>query len=251
MLKHLLLKQIILLGTLGLLFSTNSFADSYRKYNKHHNYQHSIHSDRRAGAFYRTDRIVRVEHVPKGYRLDKRYQSNRYYPAPGYRINTLPRDRYVIHFHNRPYYYTSGIWYEHLGGVYVAVRPPIGVVVPILPHFYTTIWFAGIPYYYANNVYYTWQPDRNGYVVTNPPQGLQQDELIPKTDKLFIYPKKGQTEQQQANDKYECHRWGVKQTNYDPSQPPGNLTQEVLAQKREAYQTAMKACLEGRGYSVE
>jgi hypothetical protein len=37
---------------------------------------------------------------------------------------------------------------------------------------------------------------------------------------------------------------------YDPSQPPENIAQQELINKSENYQKAMKACLEGRGYSV-
>jgi hypothetical protein len=34
---------------------------------------------------------------------------------------------------------------------------------------YATYWYAGVPYYYANDVYYTWSPDYDGYVATDPP----------------------------------------------------------------------------------
>jgi len=33
---------------------------------------------------------------------------------------------------------------------------------------------------------------------------------------LMIYPKKGQSEEQQGKDKYECHAWSVQQTGFDP-----------------------------------
>jgi len=36
----------------------------------------------------------------------------------------------------------------------------------------------------------------------------------------FIYPSKGQSQEQQSKDKYECHQWAVQQTGYDPSAPP-------------------------------
>ena len=131
------------------------------------------------------------------------------------------------------------------------MAPPLGIFVPMLPPFYTTIWASGVPYYYANDVYYTWQPARNGYVVTNPPATINEQATKPLADQLFIYPKKGQSKQKQADDKYECHRWGVKQAGYDPSEPPGNISQGTLNHKREDYQHAIKACLEGRGYSVQ
>jgi outer membrane lipoprotein SlyB len=34
---------------------------------------------------------------------------------------------------------------------------------------------------------------------------------------LFVYPGKGQSEQQLSNDRYECHRWAVGETGFDPS----------------------------------
>lgn len=249
--NNLLVKQIILLITLIGFVSSAAYADRRQDREDRRDNHRSFSSERKYDRDYRRDRFTRVQHVPEGYRLDKRYRSDRYYPRPGYRVKVLPQRHYVIRYHDRPYYYSSGIWYGRTGGVFVVTAPPLGVVVPVLPPFYTTLWLGGIAYYYANDVYYTWQPERNGYVVTNPPANLQQEDLVPQTDKLFIYPKKGQSAQQQANDKYECHRWGVKQTGYDPSQPPDNMTQDTLAQKRIAYQNAMKACLEGRGYSVE
>jgi outer membrane lipoprotein SlyB len=34
---------------------------------------------------------------------------------------------------------------------------------------------------------------------------------------LFVYPAKGQSNDQLANDRYECHRWAVSETSFDPS----------------------------------
>ena len=34
---------------------------------------------------------------------------------------------------------------------------------------------------------------------------------------LFVYPKNGQSDQQTANDRYQCHQWAVGQTGYDPT----------------------------------
>ena len=33
----------------------------------------------------------------------------------------------------------------------------------------------------------------------------------------IVYPAKGQTAEQQDRDRYECHRWAVQQTGFDPS----------------------------------
>jgi hypothetical protein len=34
---------------------------------------------------------------------------------------------------------------------------------------------------------------------------------------LYIYPNKGQSQEQQSRDRYECHLWAVQQTGYDPT----------------------------------
>ena len=36
----------------------------------------------------------------------------------------------------------------------------------------------------------------------------------------YVYPAKGQTQQQQKNDEAACHKWAVQQTGFDPANPP-------------------------------
>lgn len=38
-------------------------------------------------------------------------------------------------------------------------------------------------------------------------------------DDLFVYPQKGQTQEQQSKDQFECHEWAVQQSGFDPSAP--------------------------------
>jgi len=61
-----------------------------------------------------------------------------------------------------------------------------------------------------------------------------------------VYPKNGQTEEQQGKDKFECHRWAAGQTGFDPTQATG-----AAPGKRSDYFRAQAACLEGRGYTVK
>jgi len=49
--------------------------------------------------------------------------------------------------------------------------------------------------------------------------------------------------------RYECHRWAVSQTGFDPTQPSDIASAQDVPQ-RDDYQRATKACLDGRGYSV-
>jgi hypothetical protein len=63
---------------------------------------------------------------------------------------------------------------------------------------------------------------------------------------VFVYPKAGQTNVQQAKDRAECNATAVAQSGFDPAQPGamGSAGQSA------SYATALTACLEPRGYTV-
>jgi len=186
---------------------------------------------------------------------DSRYSHNRYYPPTGAAVSALPHQPVVIQHPGGPYYYTGGVWYRPSGPRYVVVPAPVHVFVPVLPVYYTTVWYGGAPYYYANDTYYQWDAGQNGYEVV-PPPGQQGADVstqppspqgAPPSEPLFSYPQNGQTAEQQASDQYECHHWAAGQSGFDPTQPNGG---GASGDARAAYQRAMRACLEGRGYSV-
>jgi len=198
--------------------------------------------------------------------LDARYGHGRYYPPRGFVFTALPPGPHVVFHAGVQFYFAGGVWYRANGPAgFVVVAPPLGIVVPLLPPFYSTIYVGSVPYYYANDVYYVQGPQ--GYtVVAPPPPNLVVQQAPPPAvvvqppppapspsiaqgpeQQLFIYPRQGQSEQQQATDRYECHRWAVNQTGYDPTLAPGS----VPPQKQAEYQRAMGACLDGRGYTVK
>jgi hypothetical protein len=182
-----------------------------------------------------------------------RNQYARHYPSPGHVVPALPRGYHTAHHHQGHYYYGGGVWYRPYGGHYRVIAPPIGISVAFLPDFYTTLWFGGMPYYYANSVYYVQRSDGPGYVVTEPPAGATDDGEPAATitsDELFVYPRAGQGEETQARDRYECHRWAVEQTGFDPSQAGGGVPESQNAAGRSDYRRAMAACLEARDYTV-
>ncbi len=123
----------------------------------------------------------------------------------------------------------------------------------MLPPFYTTVWFGGAPYYYSNDSYYAWRQDQGQYEVVAPPDGSGNTASTdaPASDDVFIYPKSGQSEDQQAKDRYECHRWASSQSGFDPTQSAGGVPAGQSNSKRGDYNRAITACLEGRGYSVK
>jgi hypothetical protein len=178
---------------------------------------------------------------------DSRYSHDRYYPVRGQFLKKVPSGNRVVVHGNSRYYFHGGVWYRPQGTRFAIVMPPIGLFVPFLPPYYTTIWLGGIPYYYANEVYYARRA--NGYVVVEPPKGEARQE--PKSGQMFIYPRQGQSEETQATDRYECHRWAVDQTGYDPTMSPPEMPEAQTLQTKTEYQRAMGACLDGRGYTVK
>ena len=104
------------------------------------------------------------------------------------------------------------------------------------------------PYYYSP--YYAYPPV---VIQEQPPVYVQPAPSVsPSTaERMFIYPRKGQSEELQAKDRYECHRWAVSQTHYDPIQPTSGMPGAQLNQMRADYQRAMGACLDAHEYTVK
>ncbi len=182
--------------------------------------------------------------------FDARYSHNRAYPARGMYVPARPSGGYAVDRFGQHYWYCGGVWYGARGGGWVVVGPPLGVFVPVLPPFYTTVWFGGVPYYYANDTYYVWRDSDQGYEVVDPPGGAAPSAAAPAAD-IYMYPRNGQDADQQAKDRYECHRWAADQTGFDPTRAGGGVAGGDAPSRREDYFRAMGACLEGRGYSVK
>lgn len=193
----------------------------------------------------------------RGQVLDERHNHGRYYPPVGSVRPGLP-EGYRPYYRGRDrFYFSGGVWYAPRGPGFIVVTPPPGLVISVLPPYYSTVWFGGIPYYYADNVYYTWQPDQNGYAVADPPNdpndpnAASEPSAAPDNTQqdLIIYPKNGQSKDQQAADQFECHTWAKGQTGFDPTQPGGGQP-GGSSMSRSNYDRAMSACLQGRGYQV-
>ena len=158
-------------------------------------------------------------------------------------------------------FWHGGFWH---GGFWPRAfyGPGFAWFLPILPLAYATYWWSGIPYYYANDVYYTWNPTYDGYVATDPPPVADSSGSSgegasaapgdagapaapipgagpggPIAGQIFMYPKNGQSAEQQATDKAECQKWAASQAGQ-------------VAQNGSDFNRAMVACVEGRGYSA-
>jgi hypothetical protein len=185
--------------------------------------------------------------------VDVRFGHNHSYVDRGAIVGSLPRAALVVRRGPDRFWFDGGVWYRPEGRRFVVVAPPIGAFVPVLPSFYTTLRLGGVTFYYANDAYYVWRGADRGYEVVEAPADADAAEVTATAggaDKMFIYPKNGQTSEQQAKDRYECHRWGADQTGFDPTLNGGGVPAGQTAAKSADYQRAMSACLEARGYTV-
>ena len=186
--------------------------------------------------------------------FDGRFSHNQYYYDRGYSVQRLPAGglgelrgpdggRYWRH---------GGDWYHWDGHAWVVSAAPVGIYVRWLPAYFTTVWWHGIPYYYANDTYYVWDDAQQAYKVVAPPEGVEDTGTTqaPASNQFFVYPKNGQSAEQREKDRYECHRWAVDQTGFDPTIANGGVTPDQAVEKRNDYFRAEVSCLEGRGYSV-
>ena len=168
----------------------------------------------------------------------------------------------------------GGHWgYAHTGGVYVAPpRISFGIGIgfgPYWPWYYPPAYYYPPPYYYPPAYYYypppppppppapapappLAAPNSSGTgAVQQPPTHTATAQQAGAASQaparqLFMYPQKGQSEQQEAVDRDQCYQWAMSQIGYDPSRPSGALT----AAQTNDYYRAMEACLDARGYSV-
>lgn len=235
-----------------------------------------VQMDRRAGherrEIYRpAERIAPSEWVDRrqgryrapGWELDARFHHDRYYPRRGSVLNTLPPGYSRHKYRSNYFYFYGGTWFRNVGPNFVVTLPPSGVYISGLPPEYTTLGVDSTPYYYANGVYYLQAPDGMGYVVTDPPLGLDSATIqfdapsaaivvpspepfsaVVESEPLFVYPRNAQTESQTFKDRRECNQWANGQTGYDPA------VSIVDEQQRSNYRRAVSACMDGRGYTV-
>jgi len=198
---------------------------------------------------------------------DRRYGTPRVpgLPASGGRFNNFPNHSPGFHRGAPRFWYGSRPFWGWNGGYWRGVywprayyRPGFVGFVTLLPPVYSTFWYGGVSYYYANDLYYTWSPDHYGYTVTNPPPIAEDTSGTYSTapdqadqgsgpGDLYVYPRNGQSEEQTAQDRYECHQWAVNQTGFDPTL---GQEQASTAGSSDDYHRAIIACLDGRGYSA-
>ncbi|KQQ50062.1 hypothetical protein ASF84_22330 [Pseudomonas sp. Leaf127] len=169
---------------------------------------------------------------------------------PGNSLNQVPRGYSRIPWRGQDYYYADGYWYRPQGERYVVVTPPQGVRVSSLPAYSQELWVGGSLLFLAAGSYYAWQPDSQDYVVVNPPQAQVDSQGAPPSASQYdpsFSPIAGQTPERVEYDRYQCYRWAVDRSGFDPASVTYAPAEEVI----DTYRQAMGACLYERGYSVQ
>ncbi|MBC3411394.1 hypothetical protein HU720_08765 [Pseudomonas sp. SWRI51] len=168
---------------------------------------------------------------------------------PGHSIDRFPERSWKVPYRGQEYYYSGGYWYRPNGGSYIVVNPPYGVRVSYLPSYAREVWSGGALFFLVADTWYQYQSSSQEYVVVSPP--VQAPAPLPVQQQgnsydVVAYPMYGQGPEQQEQDRFQCHRWAVSQSGFDPATatyaPPANVADN--------YRRALGACLGGRGYSI-
>lgn len=108
----------------------------------------------------------------------------------------------------------------------------------------------GYPYSYAYRPYRYYYPSYyHGFDIWPRYRGTRartvRDRGEVRMQQLYVYPAGGQSAEQLAEDRYQCHVWSADATDFDPTLGAGT------AVEAENYGRAFTACMEGRNYVVK
>ncbi|QYX47034.1 glycine zipper family protein [Pseudomonas tussilaginis] len=118
--------------------------------------------------------------------------------------------------------------------------PPYGARVKRLPRNAREVWVGNVLFFQAAGTFYQYLEHSREYVVVHPPVQARGGYDV------IAYPATGQYPEQVDRDHYECHRWAVQRTGFDPAK----ARYAPAAQVADSYRRALGACLSGRGYTV-
>ena len=138
---------------------------------------------------------------------------------------------------------------QHRGGAYRHGGWGYGGFVGVLPALATVLTIGAITYWVADGQYYRAAP-AGGYVLVAPPVAVvaSGDAVNGGAERLYIYPRDAQSADKQAADEYDCHKWAVGQTGFDPVAASSGAS--ISSEQKRNYQRAQSACLDARGYTV-
>jgi hypothetical protein len=218
----------------------------------HRDYDRGRHHDNYRRDYHRGRDHYRGKDYYRGHRRDY-YRGYRGYRGRDVIVKIVPRGAVVIPFggHRYRYHRSRGYFYRPIRSDFVVVAPPVGIIVPVLPAYYSTVVVRGVSYYRCDDAYYVWSDRDRGYRVVNAPEEYDEPRASgPAPQEIFAYPREGQNSERESGDRYACHSWAVDQTGFDPTQPLGGVAESEALEARSDYQRAVEACLDARGYSV-
>jgi hypothetical protein len=82
------------------------------------------------------------------------------------------------------------------------------------------------------------------------PAGVAQFPPRPQ-QMVSLTPNNGQTPEQQARDRYDCYRFALGQSGFDPLHPKAGPPTAQSSEQESAYDRVRTACLQQRGYTVQ
>ncbi|MBI6910240.1 DUF6515 family protein [Pseudomonas palleroniana] len=168
---------------------------------------------------------------------------------PGYVVDRFPERNYRVPYRGQDYFYSGGYWYRPQGPRYVVVTPPYGIRVQYLPDYAREVWVGSALFFLAAGAYYTYESSTQQYVVVQPPTQVPTPPPAPQGNgyDVVAYPANGQSQGQVQQDGYDCYRWAVQQSGFDPQA----VTYAPAPAVVQTYRQAQGNCLSSRGYQVQ
>lgn len=168
---------------------------------------------------------------------------------PGYVIDRFPDRNYRVPYRGQDYFYSGGYWYRPQGPRYVVVTPPYSIRVHYLPDYAREVWVGGSLLFLAAGAYYAYEQSTQQYVVVQPPTQVPSPPPAPQGNgyDVVAYPANGQSPAQVQQDGYDCYRWAVQQSGFDPR----TVTYAPDPAVVQTYRQAQGNCLGSRGYQVQ
>ena len=168
---------------------------------------------------------------------------------PGYTVDRFPDRNYRVPYRGQDYFYSGGYWYRPQGPRYVVVTPPYGIRVQYLPDYAREVWVGSALFFLAAGSYYTYENATQQYVVVQPPTEVPAPQPAPQGNgyDVVAYPANGQSPAQVQQDGYDCYRWAVQQSGFDPR----TVTYAPDPAVVQTYRQAQGNCLSSRGYQVQ
>ncbi len=168
---------------------------------------------------------------------------------PGYTVDRFPDRNYRVPYRGQDYFFSGGYWYRPQGPRYVVVTPPYGIRVQYLPDYAREVWVGSALFFLAAGAYYTYETNTQQYVVVQPPTEVPVAQPAPQGNgyDVVAYPANGQSPAQVQQDGYDCYRWAVQQSGFDPQQVTYAPDPAVV----QTYRQAQGNCLTSRGYQVQ